>query len=112
MQLELQVYLKDILNSIDEIDSYFDGVIREFIFFVSDKKTQRAIERNLEIIGEAANRIYKIAPDISIPDIRKIVETRNRIIHGYDNVSAEIIWSIVERDLPHLREHIQILLET
>lgn len=110
MQLEVQVYLKDILNAIDEIDSYFDGTIREFLSFVSDKKTQRAIERNLEIIGEAANRIYKIAPDISIPDIRKIVETRNRIIHGYDNVSAEIIWSIVERDLPRLREDRQKLL--
>jgi hypothetical protein len=51
MQLELQVYLNDILRSIDEIDSYFDGVIREFVLFVGDKKTQRAIERNLEIIG-------------------------------------------------------------
>jgi uncharacterized protein with HEPN domain len=43
MQLELQVYLNDILRSIDEIDSYFDGVIREFLLFVGDKKTQRAI---------------------------------------------------------------------
>jgi uncharacterized protein with HEPN domain len=110
MQLEVQVYLKEILNAIEEIDSYFDGYIREFIFFVSDKKTQRAIERNLEIIGEAANRIYKISPDIQIPDIRLIIETRNRIIHGYDNISAEIIWSIIERDLPSLREEIQKLL--
>jgi len=110
MQLELQVYLNDILRSIDEIDSYFDGVIREFVLFVGDKKTQRAIERNLEIIGEAASRIYRIEPNIDLPDIRKIIETRNRIIHGYDNVSAEIIWSIVERDLPRLRLNVVRLL--
>jgi uncharacterized protein with HEPN domain len=110
MQLELQVYLNDILRSIDEIDSYFDGVIREFLLFVGDKKTQRAIERNLEIIGEAASRIYRIEPNIDLPDIRKIIETRNRIIHGYDNVSAEIIWSIVERDLPRLRLNVVRLL--
>jgi uncharacterized protein with HEPN domain len=64
----------------------------------------------LEIIGEAANRIYKIDPSIDLPDIRKIIETRNRIIHGYDNVSAEIIWSIVERDLPLLRVNVIKLL--
>ena len=92
--------------AIDEIDGFFDGTIREFIYFVSDKKTQRAIERNLEIIGEAATRIYKISTEIDLPDIRKIIDTRIRIIHGYDNVSAEIIWSIVEKDLPILRKSV------
>jgi uncharacterized protein with HEPN domain len=112
MQREIQVYLQDILASIEEIDSYFDGTIREFVFFVSDKKTQRAIERNLEIIGEAANRVYKLAPEILLPNIREIIDTRNRIIHGYDNVSAEIIWSIVEKDLPELRASVSKLLDT
>lgn len=94
MQLELQVYLNDILRSIDEIDSYFDGVIREFVFFVGDKKTQRAIERNLEIIGEAANRIYKIDPSIDLPDIRKIVETRNRIIINHTISIALMVFAL------------------
>ena len=110
MQLEIRTFLQDILMAIDEIDSFFDGTIREFVYFVSDKKTQRAIERNLEIIGEAATRIYRISPDIDLPDIRKIIDTRNRIIHGYDNVSAEIIWSIVEKDLPILRKSVMHLL--
>jgi uncharacterized protein with HEPN domain len=111
MQPDIDVYLQDILESIDEIDSYFEGTIREFVFFVSDKKTKRAIERNLEIIGEAANRIFRIAPEFNLPDIRKIIDTRNRIIHGYDNVSAEILWSIIEKDLPILRQSILGLLD-
>ena len=51
MQPEIKAYLFDILRAIDEIDSFFDGTIREFIHFVSDIKTNRAIERNLEIMG-------------------------------------------------------------
>jgi uncharacterized protein with HEPN domain len=56
MQPEIRACLFDILKAIDEIDSFFDGMIKEFLTFVSDTKTKRAVERNLEIIGEAANR--------------------------------------------------------
>jgi uncharacterized protein with HEPN domain len=65
-------------------------------------KTRRAIERSIEIIGEAMNRILKINPEIGISDSRKIVDTRNRIVHGYDKISAEIIWLVVQRYLPIL----------
>ncbi|WP_428094978.1 HepT-like ribonuclease domain-containing protein [Candidatus Pollutiaquabacter sp.] len=47
---------------------------------------------------------------ISISSARKIVDTRNRISHGYDSVSAEILWSIVIRDLPLLKREVQLLL--
>ena len=65
-------------------------------------KTRRAIERSIEIIGEAMNRILKINPEIGISDSRKIVDTRNRIVHGYDKISDEIIWLVVQRYLPIL----------
>jgi uncharacterized protein with HEPN domain len=64
---EIRIYLFDILNSIEEIESFFDGTIKEFSFFKSDRKTRRAVERNIEIIGEAANRVYKIDNDIALP---------------------------------------------
>lgn len=73
-------------------------------------KTRKAIERNIEIIGEAVNRILNVNPVIKITKARKIVDTRNRIIHGYDMVSEDIIWAIVSGDLKKLRQEIIKLL--
>lgn len=73
-------------------------------------KTRKAVERNLEIIGEALNRIVRINPDMNITNARRIVNTRNRIIHGYDTVSEDIIWAIVIKELPKLEEEIDRLM--
>jgi len=110
MHLELKVYLQDIIKSIDEIYSFLPDK-RDFFEFQKDLKTRKAIERNIEIIGEALNRVLKIEPDISITDSRKIVDTRNRIIHGYDSVSEDIIWLIVTKYLPILKKEVEALLK-
>ena len=80
--------------------------------FQKDLKSKRAIERNIEIIGEAVNRILSQYPTIEITNSRKIVDTRNRISHGYDSVSDDIIWAIVVRDLPKLKIEIDLLLKS
>jgi len=72
---------------------------------------QQAIERNLEIIGEAMNNILKIFPAINITSGRRMVDTRNKIIHGYDDIQAEQIWSIIINHLPTLKLEVQTLLE-
>lgn len=81
-----------------------------FIAYQNDLRTRRAVERNIEIIGEALNRVLNKDPEINISNSRKIVDTRNRIIHGYDTVSDEIIWSIIIKYIPQLREEVQKLL--
>ena len=68
---------------------------------------QQAVERNLEIIGEATKRILDIEPDIKISNARKIVGARNRIIHGYDDIDNAEIWSIIINSLPILKEEIE-----
>lgn len=73
-------------------------------------RTKRAVERNIEIIGEALGRILNRDETITITNSRKIVDTRNRIIHGFDSVSDDVIWSIVIRHLPILQTEIQTLL--
>jgi uncharacterized protein with HEPN domain len=83
---------------------------RNFLEFQKDLKTRKAIERNIEIIGEAMDRILNTDPNIKITDSRKIVDTRNRIIHGYDSVSDDVIWLIVNRYLPILEREIKELL--
>ena len=107
MDKEIQVWLFDILNSILEIESFVDFVETNFQDYSSDVKTKRAVERNLEIIGEAVNRISKKDENLEITDKRKIISVRNRIIHGYDQVSDELIWSIITQYLPVLEKEVR-----
>ncbi len=107
MDIEVRSWLFDILNAINEIDSFFINTTLDFTYYQNDLKTRRAVERNLEIIGEAVNRIVQKNNNISLSDSRKIIDTRNRIIHAYDNVSDEIIWSIVITHLPILKLEVE-----
>ncbi|TSJ43339.1 DUF86 domain-containing protein [Mucilaginibacter corticis] len=109
MEDEIKTWLSDIRQAINEINDFLPDK-KDFFLFQKDLKTKRAIERNMEIIGEAANRILKQQPDINITDIKKIIDTRNRIIHGYDSVSDEVIWSIVVKYLPVLQSEVAALL--
>lgn len=108
MQDEIKVWLEDIEKAIIEIEDFIPQP-RNFVDFQNDIKTKRAVERNIEIIGEAIRRILNIAPEIALSDSRKIVDTRNRIIHGYDSVSDDVIWLIVIRYLPTLSKEIKEL---
>ena len=105
METQVQAWLEDIKQAIDEIEGFLPEK-RNFYEFKKDLKTRKAIERNIEIIGEAVNRILNVNPNIKINKKKKIVDTRNRIIHGYDTVSEEIIWAIVSNDLIKLRQEI------
>ncbi|WP_290097017.1 HepT-like ribonuclease domain-containing protein, partial [uncultured Duncaniella sp.] len=69
-----------------------------------------AVLLNIAIIGEAVNQILKIEPEIGISSSRQIVCTRNYIIHGYDSLDNEILWSIVINHLPLLKMEIENLL--
>ena len=111
MDIEIKTWLFDILNAINEIDIFFEDQSKEFDVYKKDIRTRRAIERNIEIIGEATNRIILKDAKIELSNSRKIVDTRNRIIHGYDTVSDEIIWGIVIQYLPILKIEIEKLLE-
>lgn len=64
----------------------------------------------MQLIGEAVNNILKIDSDIVISSARKIVNTRNYIIHGYDSLDNEILWSIVINHIPKLKDEIASLL--
>lgn len=70
------------------------------------------MERKVEIMGEAINRIRKKDPDLIIPNARAIIDTRNRIIHAYDNVQADFLWSLVKRHIPELKKDIQRILDS
>ena len=108
MQRDILKYLHDIQESIDSIEDYL-GDSKDFDHYKSNKLLRRGIERELEIIGEALNRILKLDDSIDITNSRRIVDLRNWVIHGYDRVDDVIIWGIISRDLPVLKEQIQKL---
>ena len=111
MDENINKHLHDILDAINEIESFFGEKPKFFNEFCNDLCLRRAVERDIEIIGEAMNRIRKEDRNIAITNSRKIVDARNYIIHGYDSLSADILWSIVINHLPKLKEETQILLE-
>ena len=109
MLLEAKKYLYDIQIAINSIFEYL-AEERDFTRYQSNKLLRRAIERELEIIGEAANRILNLDPDINIENARKIVDLRNWVIHGYDKIDDAIIWGILMNHLPLLKTQIDDLL--
>ena len=102
--------LYDIKLAIDEVDSFWVDKNKSFMTYIRDVVLRRAIERNLEIIGEAMNRIIKEDPGFKIEFARKIIGLRNQIIHGYDSISDENIWGVVMNHLPKLKIEIEQLL--
>ena len=111
MDNEIKVWLFDIYQAIKEIESFFAEKPMQFQDYIADIKTKRAVERDLEIIGEAVNRIVKEDKNFRIENAQKIIGTRNRIIHGYDTISDDLIWSIVVNHLPKLKNEIEVLME-
>lgn len=106
----LTKYLYDVLNSCQEIEEETNMRGRDFNTFCEDRVYRKFVERDFEIIGEAMNRVLKIMPDINITSARKIVNTRNLVIHSYDSLNNAILWGIVIKHLPVLKQEIQALL--
>ncbi len=106
MDREIRTWLFDIISAIEEIEQFLPQGQRLFEEYKNDLKTKRAVERNLEIIGEATNRILSKDSNFEISHSRKVISLRNRIIRGYDVISDELIWGIIINDLPRLKSEI------
>ena len=110
MDRKIRKYLADILASIIEIESFMAERPKEYATFCNDTLFRRGVERNMEIMGEAMNNVLKIDPNIAITSSRKIVDTRNFIIHAYDSLKPDILWGIVINHIPLLKREVETLL--
>jgi uncharacterized protein with HEPN domain len=97
--------LVDILDAIDRITSYVEGM--DYDDFLADRKTQDAVTRNIEIIGEAARALPEDFKErhAEIP-WSEIVAMRNVIVHQYFGILPEVVWDVVKNELPTLRSQI------
>jgi uncharacterized protein with HEPN domain len=74
--------------------------------FQSDIILQRAVERDLEIIGEAIRKLIELNPELIITSSKNIIGLRNIISHAYDSVEPEMIWGIIQNNIPLLADEI------
>jgi uncharacterized protein with HEPN domain len=103
-------YLSDIQTAITLIEE-FTLEILHFNDYVSDRKTQSAVERQLAIIGEAINRLKQTNPDVILMHDVQIISFRNRLIHAYDAIDNSIVWAVLKNHLPLLKVEVNVLLE-
>lgn len=101
-------YILDIESIIEEIDKVKE-LYPSYEVFDGDFLAKRAVERHLEIIGEAINNIRKTNDEINISGVKQIVNLRNLIIHSYDSVDAGILWGIIQKDIPVLKQELSEL---
>lgn len=99
--------LFDISKSISNIELFCSSRPKEFKVFCDDICFRSAVQWEIAVIGEAMNRILKVQPNIPITSARRIVNTRNYLIHGYDTLREDMIWAIVINHLPRLKEEVK-----
>ena len=104
-------HLQDVLDAINEMQSCFVGFPNRFDLFEQDLMRRCVVERKTEIMGEAFNRIRKKDPTFEIPNAKEVINTRNRIIHGYDSVETEFLWGLVVRHIPELKKDIERIID-
>lgn len=109
MTLQSKKYLDDILYAIELIETFVSG-ISSFAEYENDKKTSSAVERQLGIIGEAVNKFDKINQEEPLENTSQIIGLRNRIIHAYDSVNNEVIWVVIKKYLPVLKNEVTVKL--
>jgi len=105
-----KIFLKDILDSMENIDHYLEGV--DYEDFVEDQKTIDAVVRNIEIIGEATKQIPEnIQKEYPEVPWKKMAKMRDKMIHGYFTISEDILWETVKHDIPETKHLIKEMLE-
>ncbi|MBX3012804.1 MAG: DUF86 domain-containing protein [Caldilineaceae bacterium] len=84
----------------------------DFDEYMANAMMRSAVERQLEIIGEALNLAFHDNPSLveNIPDIRQIIAMRNRIIHGYDSVDDMLVWDVVRSKIATLHHQLEKLI--
>ena len=110
MKKDDSVYLRHIIDALLQIERYTDGVTYEEFF--SNSLLQDGVIRQLEVMGEAARNLSEDLRN-EYPTIpwRQMISLRNRMIHAYFNVNLQIIWEIIQGDIPNLLQETKRVLE-
>lgn len=110
MRRDARCYLWDALKAAEAVQSFLRG--RTYEAFIEDDLLRSAVERQLEIIGEALSQLAKVDPQIAdnVPELRRIIAFRNILVHGYAAIDYDTVWRLVEDKLPELQSNLTMLL--
>ena len=102
MPRDARSVLQDAITSGERIEAWTRTMSLEG--FLADRRTQAAVEREFEIVGEALIRLRREFPAVAarVPELREVVDFRNLISHGYDAVDHRVVWSLARLELPTL----------
>lgn len=109
-QLDIRKYLFDINESCELLLQFTVG--KTFSDYSTAPMLRSAVERQFEIIGEALGQALHLDPSLSsrISNTGRIIAFRNRLIHGYASIADEIVWGILEANLPTLQKEVATLM--
>ena len=110
MRRDARCYLWDALKAAEAVQSFLRG--RTYEAFVEDDLLRSAVERQLEIIGEALSQLAKVDPQIAsnVGELPRIIAFRNILVHGYAAIDYETVWRLIEDKLPELQANLTMLL--
>lgn len=111
MKRETAKLLHDALSASTEAIDFCKGITRDE--FKRDRQLQLAVQKLIEIVGEALRQAEMSEPEAvtGLATLRRAVDTRNRLIHGYASVDFGVVWDIATKRLPELRTQLQSLLD-
>lgn len=104
-------FFYDIREAISLLTEFTSG--KTFDDYMHDAMLRPAVERELQIVGEAITQVARIDPQTAagISGFRRIIAFRNILIHGYADVDNTLVWDVVEAKLPLLKREIELLLQ-
>src|ERR1043165_9768064 len=102
MSDELKRYPEDVIHSISMIEKFL-STASDFQQYEKNDMLKSAVQWHLSLIGEALSNALKIEPSLAISNARKIVDMRNKLIHGYDEIEDTVVWNVIIKHLPQLK---------
>ena len=110
MQRDARCYLWDALKAAEAVQTFLRG--KTYEAFIEGDLLRSAVERQLQIIGEALSQLARVYPQIagSVPELPRIIAFRNILVHGYAAIDYDTVWRLVEDKLPELQRNLTMLL--
>jgi uncharacterized protein with HEPN domain len=111
MRPDARAYLWDAVQAAEAVQAFSRG--QTYDSFIEDHMVRSAVERQLQIVGEALAQLAKIDPESAakLPDLPRIIAFRNILVHGYAGIDYETVWRLIEEKLPELLANLTALLD-